>query len=346
MFREHTYLEILTDLLSEDGPRGEAPPLSTAADKRFELAEDADLVIFYNLYVPHNNTAADEGDAANALFVVQDQMEQISAALRRMEREGEGAEGKDGEKGGDAGSDGARSGVVFYNLIGDASALPPARMGALCRGLHPQLECRRLRHHPEGGEAVTLQDAHDFCRGAHAGDVPHRSDNGTSALRRVTYLHSKGSYHPQRENHVWRRIATDAALHPQCLSPPDEACDVCGAQFYIKYAVMFPGNMWTARCSYLGTLIPPDADGEYARRKEASIRRFLMLRLWGAMDATLDTRNVEHFGLGRYAWEHWVASSPHLRPCEVHTTEVGPLILLGKDPKGRTFGPEHYDWGM
>ena len=140
---------------------------------------------------------------------------------------------------------------------------------------------------------------------------------------------------------------TSASLHPDCLNPPDDRCDVCGAQFYIKYAIMFPGNMWTAKCSYIRKLLPPnDNDGEYIRKKEEAVKRFLMLDLWGVLAATLDTSNVEHFGLDRYAWEHWIASSPHIQPCEVHSTEVGPLILLGKDPQGREFGPEYYDWGM
>ena len=94
---------------------------------------------------------------------------------------------------------------------------------------------------------------------------------------------------------------TDATLHPDCLNPPDDACDVCSAQFYIKYAIMFPGNMWTAKCDYVRKLIPPN-DGGYERRKTESIKRFMMLRLWGVMQATLDVDNVEHFGLDRYQW--------------------------------------------
>ena len=297
-------------------PGGTAPLRVRAVETsaQYAVAEGSELAVFYNLYVPW-----DEAGAANALRVVEDQMGQIARELRRAEEGGN-----------------ERRGVVLYNHIGNEGPLPAARMGALCRELHPRLECRLLRRHDAAGEDVTLQNVHDYCR------APDR------AARRVTYLHSKGSYHSQEENHVWRRQMTEAALHPACRRPPDDACDVCGAQFYVRYAVMFPGNMWTARCDYVRTLLPPgdaSADG-YLARKERAASSFLLLELWGILAATLDAPNGEHYGLGRYAWEHWIASSPHVRPCEVHGTDVGPLMLLGKDPRGRPFGPEFYDWGM
>ncbi|KAL7545393.1 hypothetical protein ACHAWF_008742 [Thalassiosira exigua] len=315
------------------------PPLSSSPGRhgrRYGSARGVDLIAFYNLYVPRNGTlgAADEGDVANAISVVEDQMGQVAAALRKME-----GEGKEREKAGGSGTSRIeRKGVVLYNLLGEGEAFPPSEMEILCRKLHPRLECRLLEHREEGSEAVTLQDVHDFCSGLDDG-----GGNGTDV--RVAYLHSKGSYHPLPTNHIWRRIMTDAALHPDCLRPPDDRCDVCGAQFYIKYAIMFPGNMWTAKCSYIKTLIPPNT-GEYERRKRDSVKHFLFLRLWGALQAILDKDSVEHYGLDRYMWEHWVASRPQVRPCEVHTTDVGPLILLGKDPQGRPFGPEYYDFGM
>ncbi|KAL9185664.1 hypothetical protein ACHAXT_003441 [Thalassiosira profunda] len=310
-WNETAHFEFLTGLL-DVAPGG-------GASAKYAPAENADLVIFYNLYIPH-----DEAGIKNAIEVIEDQMGQIAGVLQRIE--GEGGAGKMKEE---------KQGVVFYNLIGNENAFLSDRMGELCHRLHPRLECTQLQFYEEAGEAVTLQDVHDFCK----------SDLVADANRtRVVYLHSKGSYHSQKENHIWRRQMTDASLHPDCLNPPDDTCDVCGAQFYIKYAIMFPGNMWTAKCSYVNKLIPPN-DGEYARRKTDSVKQFLMLRLWGVLQATLDKDNVEHYGLDRYQWEHWIAH-PSIQPCEVHTTDVGPLILLGKDQKGRKFGPEYYDFGM
>ena len=63
---------------------------------------------------------------------------------------------------------------------------------------------------------------------------------------------------------------------------------------------MFPGNMWTAKCSYIKRLLPPLEGGEYDKRKEASIVKFLKYRLWGLLTSTLLDDQVDYFGLGRY----------------------------------------------
>ena len=293
---------------------GVVPSASYAT--RYGAADGAGLIIFYNLYIPPEG----EEGIANAINVIEEQIGQISDEMKKLQ----------------VGRNVTKSGVVFYNLIGNEEAFTQEQMSNLCRRSHPSLDCQMLKYYSEAGEAGALQDVHDFC---HV-DRAMQDDS-----LRVVYLHSKGSYHSQKENHIWRRIMTSASLHPQCLRPPDDSCDVCGAQFYIKYAIMFPGNMWTAKCSYVRKLVPPNDGGKYERLKRESIKKFLFLRMWGVLDATLDSDNVEHFGLGRYAWEHWVASLPSIKPCEIHTTDVGPMILLGKD-HGREFGPEHYKFGM
>ena len=243
--------------------------------------EDADLVIFYNLYVPR-----DEYGIRNAIEVIKDQMGQVAEALARMETEDDDGVvsdsslghndkvGKQEERINDKAPVRAmrkRRGVLFYNLIGNERAFPPKEMSDLCRELHPRLECRLLKYHEEAGEAVTLQDLHDYCRDDVADNGEDRLvlyNNRTSSSaaaaasqRRVVYLHSKGSYHSQSENHIWRKQMTEAALHPQCLLPPDDSCDVCGAHFYVRYAITFPGNMWTTRCDYVTRLTPPMTGG-------------------------------------------------------------------------------------
>ncbi|KAL7538372.1 hypothetical protein ACHAXR_008508 [Thalassiosira sp. AJA248-18] len=330
---EHSDFEFLTSLMNIDAvPQSSSLSWSSSSSNKYATAKGADLIIFYNLYIPPQED--DVEGITNAINVIKDQMEQISLVLQRIEQGGGGEKKEETtilEK--------KKKGVVLYNLIGNGDAFPSKNMTDLCHQLHPRLECQLMQYYEEGGEAVTLQDVHNFC---HSSDDLVVKDGKNET--RVVYLHSKGSYHSQKENHIWRRQMTSASLHPDCLNPPDDRCDVCSAQFYIKYAIMFPGNMWSAKCSYIRKLIPPNE--EYERRKSESIKRFLILRLWSVMQATLDVDNGEHYGLGRYQWEHWIASHPSIRPCEVHTTDVGPLILLGKDQKGRKFGPEHYDWGM
>jgi len=311
---------------------------SSSSNTRYASARDADLIIFYNLYIPQ-----DEEGIVNAINVIKDQIGQIAKVLTRMENEVTHSSLKKKKQQRNK----EKRGVVLYNLIGNENAFSTDQMSTLCHTLHPRLDCNLLQYHTEASEAVTLQDVHDFCHS----DIAHEAEQQThnNSTLRVVYLHSKGSYHSQDTNHIWRRQMTDASLHPDCLSPPNNDCDVCSAQFYIKYAIMFPGNMWTAKCSYIRRLISPLTNGEYTKRKEASIKQFLLLRLWGVLHATLDTDNVEHYGLDRYQWEHWI-THPSIQPCELHTTNVTPLILLGKDPKGRTISDttksEYYDWGM
>ena len=329
--------------------------ISNSTNDRYSLARGANLIIFYNLYIPHDT----EG-IANAINVIKDQIGQIASVLKRMEDENESSSSSNGASGRDDNENKKKKkrGVVLYNLIGNEYAFTSQQMVHLCHSLHPRLDCQLLQYHTEESEAVTLQDLYDYCNSSSdiAGTATTSSSNSnstknnqasstTSTTTRVVYLHSKGSYHSQHTNHIWRRQMTDAALHPHCLNPPNNTCDVCGAQFYIKYAIMFPGNMWTAKCSYVRRLVPPNT-GEYTKRKIASIKQFLMLRLWNILHATLDTDNVEHFGLDRYQWEHWIASHPSIIPCELHSTNVGPLILLGQDPEGRTMNSQYYDWGM
>ena len=342
MYRgEHSDFELLSKLMldvASSSSSSSAAAASSSKNKKYAAAENADLVIFYNLYIPH-----DKEGIVNAINVIEDQMGQISSVLYRIEKDGGGnnKKNKNDQKATTGGAtESNKRGVILYNLIGNQYAFPANNMTNLCQSLHPRLECHLIQYYEEAGEAVTLQDVHDFCNS----NLIHDDDTAkNTTTTRVTYLHSKGSYHSQKENHIWRKQMTEATLHPQCLNPPNDTCDVCSAQFYIKYAIMFPGNMWTAKCSYIQKLISPN-DGEYERRKYESIKHFMMLRLWGVLQATLDVDNVEHYGLDRYQWEHWIAH-PSINPCEMHTTDVGPLILLGKDIQKRFFGPKYYDWG-
>lgn len=135
---------------------------------------------------------------------------------------------------------------------------------------------------------------------------------------------------------------TRSSLHPECLNPPDDRCDVCGAQYYAIWASMFPGNMWTAKCSYIRKLLPPVQGGEYERRKEESIKQYFMLKAEGIVKQTLRFHQDVFYGLDRYIWEHWVGSHPSLVPCELHIPErVGFWDML----EGKVT-PEHYKWGL
>ena len=263
------------------------------------------VILFYNLYIPHEAEAVQ-----HVIDVVNEQLGQVTKSLKQLE------EGKQGV-------------VLFYNLIGNKRAFPEEKMKALCSKLSSKLFCKQIGYYDTASESVTLQDIYDYCQNDSVADV------------RVTYLHAKGSYHQTEVNTNWRRALTDAVIHPDCLFPPDDQCNVCGAQFYTRFATMYPGNMFTAKCSYVKKLLPPLEGGEYDRLKKESVVKFLKYRLWGQLNTTLLDDRVDYFGLGRYRLEHWIGSHPDIQPCDLHRkgTTLETMIT------GR-IKPSDYDWAM
>ena len=55
---------------------------SSLSNTRYQSDRDADLIIFYNLYIPQ-----DEEGIVNAINVIKDQIGQIAKVLKRMENE-------------------------------------------------------------------------------------------------------------------------------------------------------------------------------------------------------------------------------------------------------------------
>lgn len=142
---------------------------------------------------------------------------------------------------------------------------------------------------------------------------------------RVLYIHSKGSFNSHAGmNDQFRKALMYSVLHPCCLEAISSnelegregldrqnrssedmdigVHDVCGMRYSPIPYVAFHGNMWWARCDYIKRLIPP-------------------LQFQPAMDILKQTAYrgdpeiyiPHHRGMGRYAFEHWVASHPSLR---------------------------------
>jgi hypothetical protein len=273
---------------------------------------NSSFVVFYNLFIPKETN-----EAKYAVGVMTEQLGQVASSLRRLEELNHDEQ----------------SAVVFYNLIGNP--FPPEALGVFCSELHPRLVCQQINYYETASEAVTLQNIHDFC---HYGGVQSQSDRDI----RVTYIHSKGSYHHTPVNTNWRRELTNAVLHPDCLSPPDDRCNVCGASFFTRFAFIYPGNMFTAKCSYINELLPPLTGGEYERLKTESVVKFLKLRLWGHLNTTLLHDRFDYYGLGRFQLEHWIGSHSSIQPCELHRKNV----TLGYMVSGKVNSTEDYSWGM
>ncbi|KAL3796945.1 hypothetical protein HJC23_000698 [Cyclotella cryptica] len=293
--------------------------------KQLSPPSDAAFVVFYNLFIPKESKGAEY-----ATLVMKEQLNQVATALKREDNDSSSRIQKKEyllRK---------KAAVVYYNLIG--KPLRPEKMEEYCATLHPRLECKMIGYYEEASESVTLQDIHDFCQTDHN----HGDDTQSNRDVRVTYIHSKGSYHHTDVNTNWRRELTNAVLHPQCLSPPDDRCNVCGTSFFTRFAFMFPGNMWTAKCSYIRRLLPPRDGGEYDAKKKESIVEFLKMRLYGRLSTTLLEDRIDYFGLGRYRLEHWIGSHPTIMPCELHRKN----ITLGYMVGGGVNATRDYDWGM
>ena len=275
--------------------------------KRKKLTPPANtsVILFYNLFIPD-----DAEGVKHAIQVITEQLGQVSSSLQKLEKK-------------------KRSAVLYYNLIGNERNFPHEKMQAICSKLNPQLSCEQIGYYETASESVTLQDIYDFCQNEHAVDS------------RITYIHSKGSYHQTEINTNWRRALTDSVVHPDCLFPPDDQCNVCGAQFYTRFSTMYPGNMWTAKCSYVKKLLPPLEGGDYDNLKTEAIVKFLKYRLWGQLNSTVLDDRIDYFGLGRYRLEHWIGSHPTVRPCELHRQNVTFASMITGD-----ITPADYDWGM
>ena len=180
------------------------------------------------------------------------------------------------------------------------------------------LQCTHAGHTEKGTEDFTLQGLHEFCQGVQS----HNMDNNHH--HRVVYLHSKGSYHHSRVNENWRYHLTAAALHPSCLHPPtpndnssNDQCHVCGLQFFTEWALFFPGNIWTAQCSYVSQLLSPK---DFEGAVDTAMKEVLFLKWKGVLESHLYPDRLDRFGLDRYHTEHWIASHPMVQPCDLSVT--------------------------
>ena len=112
------------------------------------------------------------------------------------------------------------------------------------------------------------------------------------------FFNKVGTYHNTSHNEVWRKPLLEAAIHKDCIDPPDKSCNVCGLQFFPTWAHFMPGNFWTAQCSYINKLLHPV---EYRYVKEPLTKRFLQLRDQNLMDICLFQDVSDIRGVGRYA---------------------------------------------
>jgi hypothetical protein len=253
-------------------------------------------VVFYNIYVQPNITqgkGSNVGDGGVFVPGMQDIKDLLEEQIHQILVSPLG------------------NATLYFNLFGETFDNPTF----WC----PEgMDCRVLRHMPVGGEKDTLQDLYDFC-----------VDNPS---KRVTYVHSKGSFNHNAGNRRTRRLVTKSVVSDACASGMPLSvrypCNVCAAKFMFSPHAHANGNMWTTECSYIRKLIPPT---EFDTRRR-NMYRYLhsgggrsdfpcmakrtlidMFDVDGNFNAS--AMFCQPFALCRYAMETWVFSHPHVIPC-------------------------------
>lgn len=270
----------------------------------FANTKNSEWTIFYHIFVPPKNHK-------NALRIVQEQLDQLYQSLEQLTV-----------------NRNFFPATMYYTTIGDLPRELSAGNLVQCR--KPKLQCQHLQHFKQGSETVTLHSLYEYCRVAGPDKI-------------VTYLHSKGSFHHHKVNERWRKHLTGAALHYDCVnetSRSNNQCDVCGLYFYTQWTNFYPGNMWTAKCSYIQQLIHPKT---FTIRQEEAISALLWLRYKGFLTSILFDDRLDRFGLERYSMEHWIASHPDIRPCDIATSPLKDWLkgLATEEQYTLAIGPRH-----
>jgi len=271
-----------------------------AKQKRTEAAyaEPSRLyTIFYNIYIPTEPRNATD----RAIEIVKEQLDQIHESdLAKLNQPV----------------------MLYYTTVGKADVLNATSMGKNCS--ERDLICHHISHHDSGNEDIILQKVYEYC-------VDQTNDI------KIVYLHTKGSYN-EREgmNHRWRRHMTRAVTNKLCLEPANDACDVCGLQYWPLFASIFPGNMWVGKCSHIRKLIPPV---DFGQKQQVVADKVKSLVKEKKMSSALIPIQVDYLGLERWAPEHWIASHPELVPCDLSKS-----LGLAQCTKYQT--PLKFQWKM
>lgn len=244
-----------------------------------EIQGTASWTLFYHIYLPNDG----EQGYQHAINIVQEQLAMVgkSHALK------------------------SSSPVLYYTVIGEKFR-DQEWMDDTCR--RNNLRCKLLRYMKEGQEDETLQSLYEFCKA-----VPSQS---------VIYLHTKGSFHSSgpkfSTQDIWRQRLTEASTHGLCLDAVTTAghCDTCSLLLQPLPGIHYPGNMWTARCTYVRRLLPPKS---FADRMDKVVNTFKRLRdTRKRLNTTFFPQMPHMMGRKRFAAEHWLGSHPSLlSPCDL-----------------------------
>jgi hypothetical protein len=216
---------------------------------QFDWKKSPPFAIFYNVYIPKEQTSSNhnKNTAITRQHQLDDDEENRRANSKRQRRvrrifmeqmKTVGASYANSIKSQD-GSSHHKPVTVYYNTIGDATALNASFVHSICTEQY-NFTCRHLQHYDAAFEDVTLQRLYEFCHIVH-----HDDDNGEDASDdeqekvntdlRVVYMHNKGSFNKARYQNDNRRIFTQTVTSRACLQPSyhqqHQDCNVCGHLF-------------------------------------------------------------------------------------------------------------------
>ena len=332
------------------GDLGDYDPVYASSETLEEASSLRDTAppfsIFMNAFIPAipNHQTSD----SLAVQIIQEQLMQIDKATARALESQQQQQQEHREESSSRINHYNNVTVYFVTLSG--RTLNATSLEQICnKNVTPHINCVHWKHVGNdtvwGGETDTLSEFHSYCR-----DTIHKFPNA-----RAAYIHNKGSFHPSRQNTRWRRVLTDAIIHPDCVNPPltnsteaaeedqQQQCDVCGLNFATPprmFTTLFPGNFFTASCQYVNRLLPPK---EYSDKLQTLNKQVVRTRIPPHFSFTLKTQKPWAIGAGRYAPEHWIGSHPSLKPCQL---SVPPDYFYWEDHDHKIHYKSHFDFSV
>jgi hypothetical protein len=236
--------------------------------------------VFYNIFV----SPSDQSLGAQGIRIVHEQLRQLakSYAARQWNDQNEAEHPLD----------------VLYITIGAAN-ISETVVQPDCKAL--KLHCVHLGHFDAAHEEQALGALHRFCKSKK--QVEHI----------VIYIHTKGSFNWRNgSQEELRRASTAAVTSEFCLRSLEEhenksfpstssrQCNACGLLFQPLPGLHFPGNFFSAKCSYISQLLSPrkfNGRADYLKRGD------LVLRASGTKQGNFYGWSPGSVGFARYAYE-------------------------------------------
>jgi hypothetical protein len=217
---------------------------------------------------------------------------------------------------------------VYFNVVGNSDVNATIRVQRYCSKFR-MLNCLSMFRFDKIVDGETLKQLHRFCL------IANHSNH------RVVYLSNKSIFPLHQghnpKNHLLRQL-TVAATSKLCLNPTLKSCNVCGLILLTVGVISFAGNMFTTSCRYVNKLHDP---AEFEAEMRDTFGRSLLARLRQQITSNLFPDPIILLGLYQYSHEHWIASHPSVRLCDLSASYQGLNYWMKQD---RAF--INFSWSM